>query len=157
MDDAVVSIADISQPLHDRHGLYADHHGIVHNTMRDSTLGSFSLNNTVAVRDGAWWGGEPVWVSAERAGLPTATYFWPGSEAVIRGVRPTRTTVYDGKVPVNERIDTVLGWLSESAATRPRFVTAISRRSTMPGTGMDRIPWSCGRRCGWSTTPWTPR
>jgi predicted AlkP superfamily pyrophosphatase or phosphodiesterase len=104
-------------------GLYADHHGIVHNTMRDSTLGSFSLNNTVAVRDGAWWGGEPVWVSAERAGLPTATYFWPGSEAEIRGVRPTRTTVYDGKVPVNERIDTVLGWLSEGAATRPRFVT----------------------------------
>ena len=104
-------------------GLYADHHGIVHNTMRDSTLGSFSLNNTAAVRNGAWWGGEPVWVTAERAGLPTATYFWPGSEAEIRGVRPTRTTAYDGKVPVNERIDTVLGWLSESAATRPRFVT----------------------------------
>ncbi len=73
--------------------------------------------------NGAWWGGEPVWVTAERAGLPTATFFWPGSEAEIRGVRPTRTTVYDGKVPVNERIDTVLGWLSESAATRPRFVT----------------------------------
>ncbi len=104
-------------------GLYADHHGIVHNTMRDAKLGAFSLSNREAVTNGAWWGGEPVWVSAERAGLPTATYFWPGSEAEIRGVRPTRTTVYDGKVPVNERIDTVLGWLSESAATRPRFAT----------------------------------
>ena len=76
-------------------GLYADHHGIVHNTMRDATLGAFSLSNREAVGNGAWWGGEPVWVSAEQAGLPTATYFWPGSEAEIQGVRPTRTTVYD--------------------------------------------------------------
>jgi len=104
-------------------GLYPDHHGIVHNTMRDPKLGAFSLSNREAVSNGAWWGGEPVWVSAERAGLPTATYFWPGSEAEIRGVRPTRTTVYDDNVPVNDRIDTVLGWLSESAATRPRFST----------------------------------
>ena len=104
-------------------GLFADHHGIVHNTMRDPKLGAFSLSNREAVANGAWWGGVPVWVSAERAGLPTATYFWPGSEAEILGVRPTRTTVYDDNVPVNDRIDTVLGWLSEDAATRPRFVT----------------------------------
>ena len=105
-------------------GLYADHHGIVHNTMRDSHARRLqSQQHGTPCGNGAWWGGEPVWVSAEQAGLPTATYFWPGSEAEIRGVRPTRTTVYDGKVPVNERIDTVLGWLSESVATRPRFVT----------------------------------
>jgi predicted AlkP superfamily pyrophosphatase or phosphodiesterase len=104
-------------------GLYADHHGIVHNTMRDAKLGAFSLSNREAVANGAWWGGEPVWVSAERAGLPTGTYFWPGSEAEIRGIRPTRTAVYDDNVPVNDRIDTVLGWLSEDAATRPRFAT----------------------------------
>jgi predicted AlkP superfamily pyrophosphatase or phosphodiesterase len=104
-------------------GLFSDHHGIVHNTMRDATLGAFSLSNREAVGNGAWWGGEPVWASAEKAGLPTAPFFWPGSEAEIRGVRPTRWTPYDEELPVRTRVDTVLEWLSEGDATRPRFTT----------------------------------
>ena len=75
----------------------SDRHGIVHNTMRDATLGAFSLSNREAVGNGAWWGGEPIWVTAEKAGLPTATLFWPGSEADIQGVRPTRWKAYDEK------------------------------------------------------------
>jgi predicted AlkP superfamily pyrophosphatase or phosphodiesterase len=91
--------------------------------MRDPVLGSFSLSNREAVGNGAWWGGEPVWVTAERAGLPTATFFWPGSEAAIQGVRPTRWKPYDETVQVNARIDTVLEWLSEAPETRPRLIT----------------------------------
>jgi predicted AlkP superfamily pyrophosphatase or phosphodiesterase len=104
-------------------GLRPDRHGIVHNTMRDPVLGSFSLSNREAVGNGAWWGGEPVWVSAEKAGLPTATFFWPGSEAAITGIRPARWKAYDETVQVNARIDTVLEWLSEGLETRPRLIT----------------------------------
>lgn len=104
-------------------GLHPDRHGIVHNTMRDATLGGFWLSNREAVSDGRWWGGTPVWVAAERAGLPTAAFFWPGTEADVGGVRPTRWRPYDGSIPMETRIDTVLGWLSEPAATRPRFMT----------------------------------
>lgn len=104
-------------------GLRPDRHGIVHNTMRDPVLGGFWLSNRDAVGDGRWWGGTPVWVAAERAGLPTAAFFWPGTEADVGGVRPRRWRPYDGDVPMETRVDTVLGWLSEPTATRPRFMT----------------------------------
>ncbi len=104
-------------------GLHPDRHGIVQNTMRDAALGGFWLSNREAVSDGRWWGGTPVWVAAERAGLRTAAFFWPGTEADVGGTRPTRWRPYDGDIPMQTRVDTVLGWLSEPAATRPRFMT----------------------------------
>jgi len=104
-------------------GLRPDNHGIVHNTMRDAALGTFSLSERDAVGDGRWWGGEPIWVGAAKAGLPSATLFWPGSEAAIQGVRPTRWQPFDDTIPLAARVETVVGWLSEPAATRPRIAT----------------------------------
>ena len=32
-----------------------------------------------------WWDqGEPIWVTAERQGIKSATFFWPGSEVSAR-------------------------------------------------------------------------
>jgi len=107
-------------------GLRPDRHGIVHNTMRDASIeGGFWLSNRTAVGDSRWWGGEPIWVRAEKAGLRSATLYWPGSEAEIAGLRPTRWTEYvdSDTLPLEIRIDTVLDWLSEAGATRPRLVT----------------------------------
>ena len=33
--------------------------------------------------------GNPFWVTASKNGLKTASYFWVGSEALIKGERPT--------------------------------------------------------------------
>lgn len=105
-------------------GLRPDRHGIVHNTMSDPELGRFTLRDRDAVGDGRWWSaGEPLWVTAENAGMPTATLFWPGSEAPVRGVQPTRWTQFDSGLPKAERVDRVLSWLSEPVATRPRLAT----------------------------------
>ncbi|MCE7033249.1 ectonucleotide pyrophosphatase/phosphodiesterase [Lysobacter sp. GX 14042] len=104
-------------------GLRPDHHGVIHNTMRDPVLGKFRINDREAVGSGAWWGGEPIWVAAEKAGLPTAAMFWVGSEAPVAGVRPTRWSRFDAGVGVDERIDRVLGWLAEPEETRPRLAT----------------------------------
>lgn len=104
-------------------GLRPDRHGIVHNSMSDEALGTFRLSDRDAVSTSAWWGGEPIWVGAEKAGLATATMFWPGTEAEIAGVRPTRWNVYDGNVPASQRAATVAGWLLEPAATRPALAT----------------------------------
>ena len=104
-------------------GLRPDHHGIIQNTMHDSVLGDFKLSNETAVGDGRWWGGEPVWVSVEKAGLHSATLFWPGSQAAIDGVRPSQYRVYDKSVNASARVDAVAAWLDEPAATRPAFVT----------------------------------
>jgi predicted AlkP superfamily pyrophosphatase or phosphodiesterase len=70
-------------------GLRPNHHGIVNNTMFDPRLGRFSLGNRKAVSDGRWWDeGTPIWETADRHGLRTATMFWPGSEADIHGRHP---------------------------------------------------------------------
>ncbi len=103
-------------------GLRPDHHGIVNNNMQDPELGRFALSIREAVEEPRWWnGGEPIWVTAERAGIPTATMFWPGSEAAIRGVRPRRWLKFDGKMPNTARVDQLLAWMDET--TRPGFAT----------------------------------
>ncbi len=105
-------------------GLYPARHGIVSNAMYDPRTGaSFSLGDREAVADPVWWGGEPLWVTAEEQGLTAATYFWPGSEAPIQGVRPTYWKPYDGSVPGEERVDQVLAWLDLPPAERPSLIT----------------------------------
>jgi ectonucleotide pyrophosphatase/phosphodiesterase family protein 5 len=103
-------------------GLRPDRHGLVNNNMDDPVLGRFSMSIRSAVEDGRWWqDGEPIWVTAEKAGIATATMFWPGSEAAIKGVRPGRWLTFDGKLPNRDRVAQILTWLD--ATPRPRFLT----------------------------------
>jgi len=105
-------------------GLFPEHTGIVSNTMEDPVLGRFRISDTVAVRDRRWWGGEPLWVTVERQGFRAASFFWPGSEADIGGVRPTWYQRFDNEVPNETRVRQVLDWLAMPADQRPRFITA---------------------------------
>ena len=105
-------------------GLHPDHHGIVGNNMIDAELGRFSLGNKQAVTDRRWWDqGEPIWVTAEKVGLKTATMFWPGSEAEIRGVRPSYWTEFDQGMPGDARVDRVLAWMDLPSDQRPQLTT----------------------------------
>lgn len=105
-------------------GLYPAHHGIVANNMYDPVFdASFGLSNRQAVQDARWWGGEPIWVTAEQQGQKTAAFFWPGSEAPIQDTRPTYWTPYDGNIPGEERVEQVLAWLELPAEERPTFIT----------------------------------
>jgi predicted AlkP superfamily pyrophosphatase or phosphodiesterase len=105
-------------------GLYPEHHGIIANTMYDPKFNAtFKLNKREEVTNARWWGGEPIWVTAEKQGVRAATMFWPGSEAAIEGVRPTYWAQYDEKMPENARVDQVLAWLDLPADKRPALVT----------------------------------
>ena len=105
-------------------GLYPEHHGIVENSFYDPVRkDTFSFRNFQTVSDGTWFGGEPIWVTAERQGMVSACFFWPGSEADIKGIRPTYWNRYDGSVPNEQRIETVLGWLRLPAERRPHVIT----------------------------------
>ncbi|MFQ5648863.1 MAG: ectonucleotide pyrophosphatase/phosphodiesterase [bacterium] len=105
-------------------GLYPGNHGVVANNMYDPERRKrFALSLRDAVQDPAWWGGEPIWVTAAKAGLVTASYFWVGTEAKIKGVQPTYWFMYDGTVPNEERVAQVLQWLDLPAARRPVFIT----------------------------------
>jgi len=104
-------------------GLTPDHHGIVHNNMSDPVLGRFKLSDNKAVGDGRWWGGMPVWVSVERAGLHASTMYWPGSQAAIQGVRPSHWETFDDKRSAQDRAKSVARWMLEPAGQRPDFAT----------------------------------
>ena len=107
-------------------GLRPDRHGVIDNTMEDARRPGVLFKNTDAtqVRDGFWWdGAEPIWVSAERAGIRTGTMFWPGSEAEIGGVRPSNFFAYSADLSSAQRADVVLDWMRRPAATRPGLAT----------------------------------
>lgn len=105
-------------------GLYPENHGIVSNTMYDPVYdATFSLGNREEVQNGRWWGGEPIWVTAEKQGLKTLCNFWPGSEAEINGVRPKYWVAYDGNIPNEERVEKVFQYLDKPTKERPAFYT----------------------------------
>ncbi len=104
-------------------GLYPQHHGIIGNDIYDPTSGaSFSMSKQDAVRDARWWGGEPIWVTAEKQGQRAGAYFFPGTETEIGGVRPTYWKPYDEKVPNINRVGAALSWLDLAGEQRPTFI-----------------------------------
>jgi predicted AlkP superfamily pyrophosphatase or phosphodiesterase len=105
-------------------GLYPEHHGIAANVMLDPQLGRFATGGNPSVRDARWYGGEPIWVTAEKQGVPTAAYFWPGSEAAIGGVRPQWYYAYDGATMRSTRVKRILDWLAMPDSTAPRLIAA---------------------------------
>lgn len=105
-------------------GLYPARHGIISNTMRDPALpGRFTISARDVQQDTRWWGGEPLWVTAERQGQIAATMFWPGSDMEIAGDRPTFWKPYEHTLPHEARVDQVLAWLDRPDPHRPTFVT----------------------------------
>ncbi len=105
-------------------GLWPEHHGVIANTMWDSAIGyRFETGNRRAIADPRWWAAEPIWVAAERQGVRTAAFFWPGTETEIAGVRPTWWRRYDGTIPNAERVGRLLEWLSLPPDSAPSLVT----------------------------------
>lgn len=105
-------------------GLYPSHHGLVSNTFYDpGTNDKYSMGNSAKVRDGKWYGGTPLWVLAEQQGMIAASMFWVGSEAAIQGVRPTYYYNYTEKISADQKVKTVVDWLSLPEDKRPHLIT----------------------------------
>ncbi len=105
-------------------GLHPDHHGIVQNSFYDpGTARYFSIRNRQTVGDGSFYEGEPIWVTAEKQGIRTASYFWVGSEAPYAGMHPSIWKEYDEDVPFEARIDSVIAWLKLPEPKRPGLIT----------------------------------
>ncbi|MFP4467627.1 MAG: ectonucleotide pyrophosphatase/phosphodiesterase [Bacteroidales bacterium] len=105
-------------------GLYPDNHGLVNNNFYCEELDMvYSMRDREAVENGAFYGGEPIWVTAEKQGMTSASYFWVGSEAPIQGVQPTYWKEYNTDDPFAARIDTVVSWLQLPVEQRPQLIT----------------------------------
>lgn len=102
-------------------GLHADGTGITGNMPysqeHDAVMGRGMHS------EARWWGGEPIWVTAEKQNVRTAAMFWLGSEAEIKGKRPTHWSPYEHNKPHKERVDQLLTWLAMPEAERPRLLT----------------------------------
>jgi predicted AlkP superfamily pyrophosphatase or phosphodiesterase len=107
-------------------GLYPAHHGVIGNHMFDPAMGRFfHFTQAADNRLSAWWGGEPIWITAQRQGLKAASSYWVGSEA--EGRRPTYFRHFDAALyhsePFESRIAEVVRWLRLPEAERPSTVT----------------------------------
>ena len=105
-------------------GLYPDHHGLINNSFPAPDLGLFyRMGDRSAVENPDFYGGEPIWVTAEKQGARSASFFWVGSEAPVGGMHPTYWKKYDESVTFEARIDTVIKWLGYPPEKRPELVT----------------------------------
>ncbi len=105
-------------------GLYPDNHGIVNNTFWDPNRQViYKISDRDKVTDGYFYGGEPIWVTAEKQGVKAASYFWVGSEAEINGYRPSIWKLYDHNFPYYQRADSVISWLQLPENKRPHLIT----------------------------------
>ena len=107
-------------------GLTPDHHGIIANTFWDRDRGvEFSLSNKVTRSDGRYYGGDPVWLTAKRQGVMTATVFWVGSDVAVKGEYPTYWHDYQTeKIDFQGRADEIIRLLSLPENKRPHLVMA---------------------------------
>lgn len=104
-------------------GLYPDHHGIIFNKFYAPDVDKFySLSDSIAVVDPDFYFGEPIWVTAEKQGVKSASYYWVGSEAPHDGIYPTYYYPYDGSVSFEKRMEGVLEWLNLPEEERPHLI-----------------------------------
>lgn len=106
-------------------GLYPENHGIVDNYFYDPNLSDYYMaNQSEKVQDGSWYRGTPLWVLAKQQGLKTATYFWIGSEAKIKGHRPDYYKNFDSKIKSKEITSQIISWLKLPKEDRPQLINA---------------------------------
>ena len=104
-------------------GLYPSHHGIVGNKFYDRGFNANYSTKGKTVLEGKWYGGTPLWVLAEQQQMLTASFYWVGSEAPVRGILPTYYYKYNEKIGIHERIQAVVNWLKLPAEKRPHLIT----------------------------------
>lgn len=106
-------------------GLVPDHHGLVNNSFYDREMGkSYAIGNKEARFNGDFYGGEPIWITAGKQGVITASFFWVGSDVSIQGMQPDYWKTYNGAIPFTQRIDTIIKWLLMPEQARPRLIMA---------------------------------
>lgn len=105
-------------------GLYPAHHGIVNNSFYDRLAGErYSTGDKKVAYNPYYYGGDPLWVLAEKQQMLSACFYWVGSEAPIQGIRPTYYYLYSDSIAIDQRLQIVKNWLQLPEAQRPHLIT----------------------------------
>jgi predicted AlkP superfamily pyrophosphatase or phosphodiesterase len=113
-------------------GLYPESHGIVDSMMYDSKKKWFY--NTTAHRLNPYWYNsagpnadqsiEPIWATASKNNITTASVSWFGSNVPMGGILPKYyEQSYDRYTPISDRINRVLQYLDQK--DRPQLITVF--------------------------------
>lgn len=95
-------------------GLYPEDHGIVDNLMYDSEHDAyFSYWKRPSYPKSFWWGGEPIWITAERQNTRVGLHHWVGSDTDLGGVTPTHRRSASLPQPFKARVDRLIRWLTD--------------------------------------------
>ncbi len=106
-------------------GLFPDHHGVLANSFKNRETGAiFNLKDSAQKHNPLYYGGEPIWLTAQRQGLRTAVFYWPGSDVAIQGQYPNTYYKYDVKrrLSLKQRIDGMLRQLAKPTGERPDLI-----------------------------------
>lgn len=104
-------------------GAYAATNMITANKFYDNEFKEvYQISDKPKVRDAKWYKAEPIWVTAERQNVKSASYFWVGSEAPIKGYLPSIVKAYDHNFPYLSRVDSVMTWFQLPEEKRPHLV-----------------------------------
>lgn len=106
-------------------GLVPDHHGIIGNKFYDKRSGTtFALGKNQD--DPAFWGGDPIWLTAKHQGKRVGVVYWPGSDVAIKGEYPDYWHKYSQKPLLTfvERIAKIEEMLKMPADKRPQLIMA---------------------------------
>lgn len=100
-------------------GVRPEVHRLVNNSFIDPETGRF--DRSVPHR---YIEAEPIWSIAERHGLPTASFYWVGSEGPWQGgPGPRDTRRFSSRTSERKKVDQILEWLAiEDEAERPRLI-----------------------------------
>jgi predicted AlkP superfamily pyrophosphatase or phosphodiesterase len=105
-------------------GLYPINHGIIGNEFYSRERKEwYRIKDKEVGKDGTWYGGKPLWVLAEQAGMLSASFFWIGSEANIQNTYPNYYYPYKGAVPNEFRFRQTVDWLKMTEEERPHFIS----------------------------------
>ncbi len=106
-------------------GLTPAHHGIVHNEFYSAEMQRvYKSSDKVSSNDPAFYGGEPLWITAEKQGVKTACFYWVGNQIIKEdSITASYNSIWADQPHIDwqTRIDSIGHLLSMPADKRPHL------------------------------------
>ena len=106
-------------------GLVPDHHGIVNSQFWAPEKGElFSMGDSATRYNPYYFGGEPIWVTAKKQGVKSASIYWVGSDVAIQGLYPDYYLRWDNepRLTYAQRVDEALRIAKLPESERPSLL-----------------------------------
>ena len=123
-------------------GLTPDHHGIVNNSfwIKEKDI-RYAMGDSITQYNPQFYGGEPIWITAQKQGVKVGVLYWVGSDIAIKNTYPTYYKKY-GKAPfltLAQRVDSAIAWFQKPENERPQLIMLYMEEPDHTGHGFGPI------------------